>query len=71
MFYNIFFYKSCRLRDNVEKFHRAGQAIDGKMTHAHCMLDNQGYKHKLRICNMFCFSITTMHAAMLRYKHID
>jgi len=32
--------KSCRLSDNVEKFCTAGQATDGNMAHAHCMLDN-------------------------------
>jgi len=32
--------KSCRLWDNVEKYCRAGLATDGKMAHAHCMLDN-------------------------------
>jgi hypothetical protein len=31
--------KSCRLWDNVEKYCRAGQATDGNMAHAHCMLD--------------------------------
>ena len=27
-----------------------------KTLHAHCMLDTQGYKHTLRICNIYCFS---------------
>ena len=27
------------LRDNVEKYGRAGQIIDDNMAHAHCMLD--------------------------------
>ena len=34
------FKNSFRLRDNVEKYCRAGQAIDGNMAHAHSMLDN-------------------------------
>ena len=34
-----FFRKSCRLWDNVEKYCRAGQATDGNMAHARCMLD--------------------------------
>jgi len=34
----FFFFKSCRLWDNVEKFLRVGQAIDDNMAHAHCML---------------------------------
>jgi len=27
---------------------------------SHCMLDNWGYKHILRICNTYCFSSATM-----------
>jgi hypothetical protein len=26
------------------------------MAHAHCLPDNQGYKHTLNICNVYCFS---------------
>jgi hypothetical protein len=35
---SIFFRKSCRLWDNVEKFCRAEQATDGNTVHAHCIL---------------------------------
>jgi len=39
VFSNFFFFrKSCLLWD-VEKWCRAGQATDGNMAHAHCMLD--------------------------------
>jgi hypothetical protein len=31
--------KSCLVRDDVEKYCRAGQATDENMAHAHCMLD--------------------------------
>ena len=31
--------KPCHLWDNVEKYCRAGQATDGNMVHAYCMLD--------------------------------
>ena len=48
--------KSCLLRDNVEKFCTAGQATDDNMVHAHCMLDNEAYKHRLRICNTYSLS---------------
>ena len=34
-----------------KKYCRAGQVTDDNMAHAHCKLDNQDYKHKLRICN--------------------
>ena len=34
-----FFRKSYRLWDNVEKYCTAGQATDGNMAHAHCMMD--------------------------------
>jgi hypothetical protein len=30
------------------------------MTNALCVLNNQGYKHELRICNIYCFSTATM-----------
>jgi hypothetical protein len=36
MFNNFSFRESCLLRDNVEKYFRAGKA---NMAHAHCMLD--------------------------------
>jgi hypothetical protein len=29
---------------------------DNKTVHALCILDNQDYEHKLRICNTYCFS---------------
>jgi len=34
----FFFRKSCRLRDNVEKYCRAGQTTDDNMVHAHSTL---------------------------------
>ena len=37
-----------------------GQAIDGNMARAHCMLDTKGYRHTLRICNSYRFSAATM-----------
>jgi hypothetical protein len=36
---NFFFRTFCRLRDNVEKYCREGQATDDNMEQAHCMLD--------------------------------
>jgi len=33
------FRKSCRLRENVEKYYTAGQAIDDSTAHAHSMPD--------------------------------
>jgi hypothetical protein len=33
----------------VEKYCTAERATDGNMADAHCMLDNKGYRHKLRI----------------------
>jgi len=41
MFNNtLFFFKSCRLWDNVYKRCWAGQATDKNMAHAHCILGN-------------------------------
>ena len=61
MFKN-FLRKSCLLLDNVEKYDTAGEAIDENMAHAHCMLDNEGYKHTLTICNTYRLSNATMVA---------
>ena len=55
---------SCRLWHNVEKYGRglAGHRWQHDTTHALFVLDNQGYKHTLRICNTFCFSTAKMVA---------
>ena len=58
----FFFRKSCRLWDNVEKHSRSGEAIDDNMAHVHFTVDTEWYRHILRICNTYCFSIITMVA---------
>jgi hypothetical protein len=56
-----FFRKSCRLWDNVEKYGRTREVTGENITaHALCMLENQGYRHVLRICNTYCFSTATI-----------
>jgi len=57
--FNTFFPNLFRLYDNVEKYIRAGQATDNNTAHAHYMLDNSGYMHTLRICNIYSFSTAT------------
>ena len=72
-FSNFFFRKSSRSWQNVEKYFRAGQATDGNMAHAHCMLDTYGYKHTLRVCITYCFSTAQClyeRTLMLRYMYI-
>jgi len=49
VFSNYFLRKSYRLWDNVENYCRAGQATDGNMAHAHCMLYT------------YCYSYTQTH----------
>ena len=44
----------------MEKCGIDGEVIDDNMVHAHCMLDVQGYKHTLGICNNYCFSPLTL-----------
>jgi len=56
----ITFFNSAVYELMWETYFRAGQATDKNMAHAHCMLDTQGYKHTLRICNTYCSSTTTM-----------
>jgi len=70
---HIFLRKSYRLRDNVEKYCRAGQVTNDYMVHAICMVDTYGYSHTLRICSNYCFSMATMVARTrlnLRYTYI-
>jgi hypothetical protein len=52
---SIIFFYSFRLL-----YCRAGQATDDSMAHAHCMLNNNGYKHTLRTCSTYCFSTAKM-----------
>jgi hypothetical protein len=54
--------KSCLFKDNVEKYCGAGQTTDDNVAYGHCMLDNSGCKHTLRVCNTCCFSTITMVA---------
>ena len=60
VFSNFYLRKSWLLWHNVEKYFRARQATDDKMAHALCMLNAQGYKYTLRICNTYCSSTAKM-----------
>jgi hypothetical protein len=52
--------KACRLSDNVENIVKPdGQATEGKMEHAHCMLILKA-TNTLRIFNIYCLSTSTM-----------
>jgi hypothetical protein len=46
----------------MEKYCRSGLATDNNMAHTNCMLGTQGYKHTVGMCNIYCFSTTTMVA---------
>jgi len=37
--FSFFFFGSCHLWDNVEKYCRAGQVTDDTVAYPHCMLD--------------------------------
>jgi hypothetical protein len=37
----------------------SGQATDDNMAHVVCVLDTEGYKHTLRICNTNCCRTAT------------
>jgi hypothetical protein len=40
----------------VVKYCGAGQTPDDNMARVHCMLDTEGYKYTLRVCNTFLLS---------------
>ena len=39
----------------MEKYSRTEQDTDDNVAHAHCMLDNQSYRHALRIRSTYSF----------------
>ena len=57
-----FFRKSCRLWHYCGKiwYSQTDHGWQYGTAHAHCMLDNYGYRHTLRICNTYCFTTATM-----------
>jgi hypothetical protein len=61
----LFFPKVVPFVINVKKHCKAGQATDGNMVHAHCVLNTKGYKHTVRICYNYCFSAATMVTSTL------
>ena len=60
----LFFFKSCPLSGNVEKFCRTGQATDENMVHVHY------FEHALRICITHCFSTATLVARIMLPLHL-
>jgi len=58
--FNIFFPITCRLWDNQENQSTTGQVTDDNKTHAPGMLDNYGYTHNLKTCNIYFFSTAEM-----------
>ena len=60
-----FFRQAWRVWNNVEKYCRARQATDENMAHAHCLVDAEGYKYTLKICNSYCSPTATVVARTL------
>ena len=59
----ICFRKSCSLWDTVEKYDsRRDHRWQYNTAHGLCVLDNEGYRYTLRICNPYCFSTATIVA---------
>jgi hypothetical protein len=56
----------------LEKYCRAEQATDVSTAQSLCMLDTKGYKHRLIICNTYCFSTARIceRLTLLRYSSI-
>jgi hypothetical protein len=52
-----------------KKYGTAGQATDDNTMHAFCVLDNDRYNHRLRICNNFCFWLHG-RVSTLRYTYV-
>jgi hypothetical protein len=57
------FFLNCAIYETMwKKYFRAAEATDENMWHVYCMLDTQGYKCTVRICNTYCFSTATVVA---------
>jgi len=57
----------------VEKYDKTGQVTDNNTVHAHCMLDNEGYKTHSEYAIIFVFPLQQWlqeRASLLRYTHI-
>jgi hypothetical protein len=74
-FSNFFFRKSRCLCYNVGKiwYSQTGQRWQCSIVHAHCMVDEYGYRHTLGICNTYCFLTSTVvtrtHRSVPLYLH--
>jgi formamidopyrimidine-DNA glycosylase len=62
VFSDLFFYRKCAFHEIMWGKYRIGQATNKNMAHAHCVMDTQGYKHTIRLCNTYCFSTATTFA---------
>jgi hypothetical protein len=71
---NIYFFlKSCRLRDNVQKYIRAAQATDDNTAHARCPWIPRAMNIVCRNSNSCCLSTATLGARtrpLSHYTHI-
>ena len=78
MFLNLFFFQSCRLWQNVEKFGARRASNDVTITYGAYALHNgnarlHGARIRRQACNTYCFSTATMiweRASILRYTFI-
>ena len=59
----------------MEKYFRTEQVTDKNKAHECCMMDVLGYKHILRIYDIYCFSTATMiartHLNVTLYNNIN
>jgi len=62
MFCSIYFFKSCRLRENMGKYCRDGEATEENTVRAPFMLDTKGYEHFH--CNSGCTNVP--HCLLIR-----
>jgi hypothetical protein len=72
MFRKFFFFRMLyRLWDNVEKYRKAGPATDYIMADTHIILDTQGYKQTLGICDYMNMQQSLhLRISLLRYTKL-
>jgi len=69
---SLFFWKSCRLWDIVEKYSTTGEATDDNMVYGHCLLDKIRLQTQAKYAIFIAFPLQQwchVRGSMLRYTY--
>jgi hypothetical protein len=73
IFISVTFFGNIAVYETMWKYTIQPDSPHDSIAEAHYMLNTYGYKHKLRICNSYCFSTATTvaltHLSIMLYIH--